>query len=240
MWLHSTETQDFSLCLFSLMAALWPDRLALPKDLNLVARQYRQQNPVPRHVVISFTRGFPDGSPRKFIRELERRLSTWNTEDLVQVSGLLSGLCSEAQWNRSDDDNAFIRVMCRSTDLFHGLFLALRVPENVAPSASYLSHAFSRPIVMLAETILRRTITEWTGQREPFIRLCLKARLFDGLESVFTHGQNIYLAASTLHLYVSKGGALLNSSLNRSYWLCPPRTDHAPLGFARAHTYSAS
>lgn len=201
MWLHSTETKDFIHCLTTLLTAFWPYTL---EGLDVLPKEYRKTHPVPEHIVQYFTSGFPDGSARKFIRELERRLPTLDTEVLLEVSRALENLCGAAKWGRSDADDTFIRTICRSQELFDGLFLSLREPDMVAPSAGYGRNAFSVWVVILVETIIRKLVNEWAGQREPFIRLCRKARLIDALESIFVHGPHVFLTLSTLFLHVFK------------------------------------
>lgn len=114
------------------------------------------------------------------------------TADLSEVSRALAYLCRAAQWGRSDADDAFIRAMCRGQDLFDGLLLAIREPHRVVPSegSDTGTNVFQEWVVLLVETIFRKLTTEWAMHREPFIRLCRKAKLLDGLEVLFFQGFN--------------------------------------------------
>ncbi|EIM88857.1 uncharacterized protein STEHIDRAFT_166835 [Stereum hirsutum FP-91666 SS1] len=91
MWLHSTETRDFIGCLTPLLTVFWPQAQVIPGVVE-ACQEYREIRPVPQHIIASFTRGFPDGSARKFVRALEKRLPTMEIADLSEVNRALAYL----------------------------------------------------------------------------------------------------------------------------------------------------
>lgn len=127
-------------------------------------------------------------------------MPTLDAQGLCDVSVILASLCGESQWGRSDADDAFIRAICRSQELFDGLFLALREPDKVASSETCENNAFTVPITMLVYTIVRKLVEGWTGHRDSFIRICRKGRLFDGIESILSQASCKPLALGELSL----------------------------------------
>lgn len=182
MFMHAAGFPDF----VSLCAAL----TSIISEGNSTVYEYRQAHPAPSHLFDSFLRGVPDRSFSRFFDFISKQLPRLPTYELAELCGLLLGLCRTARW-RSESETSFITFICkRSSSLFSYLFAVLRNPGMVKPTDGHVTHPFIPSILALAAVMLNRITHTWTEQTQPFLRICGRARLFEGLEVSLVHSQN--------------------------------------------------
>lgn len=182
---YSSQGDEFYVCLQSLIDVSGVDcPSSSDKKSSLRMFEHLQNHPFPREFHVRMLFGIPDRSFSSFLSVYTKRLARLSPGFFMGAVRLLCILAAKADWT-SNSDREFVHSLLCCQPLFSILISALITPvAETRPPSGLTPTQIPILVLILLATCLKSICENSPEESEGFLRICIHARLFDGLESI--------------------------------------------------------
>lgn len=181
----SSRSDEFYVCLQSLIDMSGVEcPPSSDKTSSLGMFEHLQNHPFPRGFHARMLSGIRERSFSSFLSVYTKRLARLSPGFFMGAVRLLCILAAKANWT-SNPDREFVHSLLRCQPLFSILISALITPvAETQPPSGLTPTQIPILVLILLATCFKGICEHSPEESEEFLRICIRARLLDGLESV--------------------------------------------------------